>query len=245
MARMQRQAKPARTGFEGTPRTVKETYQGPRMADPKDLELIRPFQPRNHAQREALLDFDELDLTFLIGPAGTGKTVLPVIFALQELRAGRVDKVVAIRPAIEAGDSIGFLTGDLNAKMYPYLRPVIDNFEKFIGKPQLELLMRDGLIEITSLTYIRGRTVENAVYIMDEMQNATVAQLRMCLTRIGENCKAMVTMDPSQIDLPDPALSAAHDLDRFRDVNGIAVREFTLREVVRSQIVRTVLQCYD
>jgi len=183
-------------------------------------------------------------LTFLIGPAGTGKTFLPVLHAVDKLKRGEIKKIVAVRPAVEAGDSIGYLTGGLSEKMAPYLRPVLDAFEKILGKPQLDMLLREGIIEITSLTYLRGRTIEDAVYIMDEMQNATPAQLKMALTRIGENCTAVVTMDPQQCDIPK-AESCITDLARFEASPDIPVFRFATVDVVRSEIVKTILQVYE
>lgn len=195
-------------------------------------------------QKHVLHLLSRHSLTFLIGPAGTGKTFLPVLHAVEKLKSGEIKKIVAVRPAVEAGDSIGYLTGGLSEKMAPYLRPVLDAFEKILGKPQLDALMREGVIEITSLTYLRGRTIEDAVYIMDEMQNATPAQLKMALTRIGENCTAIVTMDPHQCDI-NFSDSCILDLSRFENNNSIAVFRFAVHDVVRSEIVKTILQVYN
>jgi len=232
----------SRSGYEGDPASDKSVPLSARKLDPRKLKSIA-FVPRGN-QKAVLTCISKHDLTFLVGPAGTGKTFLPVAFAVDQLIKGNISKIVAVRPAVEAGDSIGFLTGGLADKMGPYLRPVLDAFEKFLGKPQLDAMMTAGLIEITSLTYLRGRTIEDAVYIMDEMQNATDAQLKMALTRIGENCTAVVTMDPGQCDIHYND-SCIHELNRFESAESIAVVRFSQAQVVRSEIVKTILGCYN
>lgn len=217
------------------------------FSSPQRINLRRlkcaEISPRSN-QKHVLHTIQTHNLTFLIGPAGTGKTFLPVLHAVEKLRSGQIKKIVAVRPAVEAGDSIGYLTGGLSEKMAPYLRPVLDAFEKILGKPQLDALMREGIIEITSLTYLRGRTIEDAVYIMDEMQNATPAQLKMALTRIGENCTAIVTMDPHQCDIPILD-SCIQDLLRFENNREIGIFRFAVTDVVRSEIVKTILRAYS
>ncbi len=211
--------------------------------DPRSLDF-KNFIPKNDLQAYLMGEIEKNPLQFMIGPAGTAKTFLAVAYAMEMLKRGKIDKIVAVRPAVESGDSIGFLTGGLTEKMYPYLRPVLDNIAYFIGEKAMQQLMKQGTIEVTSLTYIRGRTFNNCVYIGDEMQNATPHQLYTFLTRAGENCKMIVTMDPKQIDLPDDVESAAEDLDRFQNKPGIAFHRFKNEDVVRSKIVRTVLSCY-
>jgi phosphate starvation-inducible PhoH-like protein len=231
-----------RSNYEGDIAQAGPVPLAAKKIDTKKLKTV-PFIPRGN-QKSVLTCISKHDLTFLIGPAGTGKTFLPVAFAVDQLIKGNISKIVAVRPAVEAGDSIGFLTGGLADKMGPYLRPVLDAFEKFLGKPQLDLLMACGLIEITSLTYLRGRTIEDAVYVMDEMQNATPAQLKMALTRIGENCTAVVTMDPGQCDI-HPEDSCIQEVRRFEGAESIAVVRFSQEQVVRSRIVKTLLDCYN
>lgn len=210
-----------------------------------NLRRLKCVQVTPRVNQKVVLNLiEDYDLTFLIGPAGTGKTFLPVVYAVDMLRRGEIKKIVAVRPAVEAGDSIGYLTGGLSEKMAPYLRPVLDAFEKILGKPQLDALMREGIIEITSLTYLRGRTIEDAVYIMDEMQNATPAQLKMALTRIGENCTAVVTIDPHQCDIPVEE-SCIRDLTRFEGNSEISIFRFAVTDVVRSEIVKTILKAYN
>jgi phosphate starvation-inducible PhoH-like protein len=213
----------------------------PRKINTKRLKTVA-VTPRGN-QRLVLEQIDKQDLVFLIGAAGSGKTFLPVVYAVDQLIQGNITKIVAVRPAVEAGDSIGYLTGGLADKMGPYLRPVLDAFEKILGKPQLDMLMKAGIIEITSLTYLRGRTISDAVYIMDEMQNATPSQLKMALTRIGEGCTAVVTMDPSQCDIPYED-SSCHEVSRFENHPDISVVRFSTQDVVRSEIVKSILKIY-
>lgn len=213
---------------------------------PEDLNPI-DFKPRNKSQIQAFRTLGECDLTFLIGPAGTAKTYLAVAQAMEDLKSGRATKIIAARPAIEAGDSIGYLKGDLLDKMGPYVRPILDCMGKFLG-PQTVQLMQESqvdMLEITSMTYLRGRTFEDAVLILDEMQNATVDQLRLGLTRAGKNCRVIVTGDPTQIDLPDRSKSALCDVDRFRGLPSIGFCDFQINDIERSEIVKTVLRAYE
>jgi phosphate starvation-inducible protein PhoH and related proteins len=231
----------SRNPSEGVPRSPKLT---PNWLEPSEIRY-KPFKPRNYKQESVMRTLDESTLTFLVGSAGTGKTFLAVAHAIQRLKTGQISKIVAARPAVEAGDSVGFLTGDLTQKMNPYLRPVLDSISFFVGGDgPMKSLMESGVLEVTSLTYLRGRTFNDCDLIGDEMQNATSAQLKTFLTRGGENCKMYVTMDPKQCDLPDRGASCSHDLQRFVDRPDIAIVDFGIQDVVRSQIVKTVLKCY-
>ena len=188
---------------------------------------------------------DQNTLTFLVGCAGTGKTFLSAYMALEALVNQEVTKIVIARPAIEAGDPIGFLPGSLAEKMGPYTRPVIDALGTFLGGEHVvKQLMEQGTIEITSISFMRGRSFSDTFIILDEMQNATPAQMKLALTRTGENSKVLVTLDPTQCDLASNYDSAADDLDRFRNRPDIGFHEFELRDVVRSKLVKTVLQAY-
>lgn len=235
-----RQHKPFRYEGPVSPRN-KEYYS-------KETQQIstffQEFKPRNDKQVEAHRTIDSNDLTFMLGMAGTGKTFLAVAKSMARLRAGEIDKIVAVRPAIEAGDSIGYLTGDLEAKMAPYLRPIIDAVDFFVGTEDRKNMLEDGSLEISSLTYLRGRTFNRADLIADEMQNATYAQLKMVLTRLGEGGKGVVTMDPGQCDLPNTEDSCFHDIGRFQNIEKIGFVLFANQDVVRSPIVQTVLRCY-
>lgn len=206
----------------------------------------KTFKARNYKQEAVMRTLEENSLNFLVGSAGCGKTWLAVACAIQRLQSGKITKIVAARPAVEAGDSVGFLTGDLTQKMNPYLRPVLDAIAFYVGgEGALRNLMESGIVEVTSLTYLRGRTFNDCDLIGDEMQNATSAQLKTFLTRGGENCKMYVTMDPKQCDLPDKNSSCSRDLHRFESKTDIAIVDFGIQDVVRSQIVKTVLKCYD
>ena len=207
------------------------------------LGLQNTFKPRNRAQARALEIINENTLTFITGPAGTAKTYLAVAHAVQALVSGQAERIVAARPAVEAGDSIGYLAGSLVEKMGPYLRPILDALAWFLGEPEVQRLQNNGYLEITSMTYLRGRSFHNAVLILDEMQNATVEQLKLGLTRAGDNCKVIVTGDPFQLDI-NRASSCVGDLDRFRGREGIGFVDFKLNDVVRSKIVKEVLSAY-
>lgn len=205
----------------------------------------KPFKPRTETQAQALETLRRHSLVFLIGPAGSAKTFLGAALAMEKLQKGEIETIVAARPAIEAGDSIGFLKGDMAEKLGPYVRPMIDCLSHFVGAPSVKALQGQGTVEVTSMSYLRGRTLQNAVVILDEMQNATPAQLKLALTRLGEGTTCVVTMDPTQCDLPDFEDSAYHDLWRFANKPDIAIVEFDLKDVVRSKLVKTVLQAYN
>lgn len=231
---------------EGTPATSGKGHsrQSADTFDPTKL-VFKPLVARTAGQKEVLRQLAENDLQFLVGPAGTGKTYLAVAYALQELKAGRIQKIIACRPAIEAGDSVGYLTGGLVDKMRPYLMPIIDAFESFVGKENVELMVSKGCLELTSLTYLRGRTLNKGILLLDEAQNATCAQLKMVLTRIGEGSTGIVTADPTQCDLEDERASAIHDFYKFEDRPSIGLYTFTKAQIVRSQVVKTVLGAYN
>lgn len=206
-----------------------------------------PFNPRTKAQAEAIQTVREHDLTFLIGPAGTAKTFIAAAVATEDFISGRAKRIVIARPAVEAGDQIGYLKGGMFEKMLPYVKPFLENLEKYVGAATIKRLCDVGIIEVTSFTYLRGRTFDDAVLVLDEVQNATMEQLKLGLTRPGENCRVIVTGDPSQIDL-EPAkrkFSAAHDLHRFRGRRGIGFVDLDIDDVQRSRLVRTVLEAYE
>src|SRR5699024_234771 len=186
------------------------------------------------------------DVTFGVGPAGTGKTFLAVVLAIAALKKGQVQKIILTRPAIEAGENLGFLPGDLKEKVDPYLRPVYDALYQIFGVEHTNRLMDRGVIEIAPLAYMRGRTLEDAFVILDEAQNTTVAEMKMFLTRLGYQSKMIVNGDISQIDLPRGASSGLiHAKHILKDIPAIAFVSFDASDVVRHPVVAKIISAYD
>ncbi|WP_200955458.1 PhoH family protein [Variovorax sp. Root434] len=186
------------------------------------------------------------DITFGIGPAGTGKTYLAVACAVDALERATVQRIVLTRPAVEAGERLGFLPGDLTQKVDPYLRPLYDALYDLMGYEKVQKAFERNALEIAPLAFMRGRTLNNAFVILDEAQNTTVEQMKMFLTRIGFGAKAVVTGDVSQIDLPKQQLSGLIDAERvLKRVNGIAITHFTSADVVRHPLVAKIVDAYD
>ena len=186
------------------------------------------------------------DVTFGIGPAGTGKTYLAVAMALAALREGKVSRIILTRPAVEAGEALGFLPGDLYEKIMPYLRPLHDALHDMMAAEEVQKNTERGVIEIAPLAYMRGRTLNHAFIILDEAQNATMEQMFMFLTRLGINSKAVVTGDETQIDLPAQKRSGLLEAHRvLRNIDGIAIIEFTKRDVVRHPLVQRIIAAYE
>ncbi|MGQ4661251.1 PhoH family protein [Lysobacter sp. F6437] len=186
------------------------------------------------------------DINFGIGPAGTGKTFLAVASAVEALNESRVQRLVLVRPAVEAGEKLGFLPGDLTQKVDPYLRPLYDALYEMLGVEKVVKLLERNVIEIAPLAYMRGRTLNDAYVILDEAQNTSIEQMKMFLTRIGYGSTAVVTGDLTQIDLPKHQKSGLRDaLDVLRDVNGISFTFFESRDVVRHPLVARIVNAYD
>ncbi len=186
------------------------------------------------------------DMVFAIGPAGTGKTFLAVAMALASLRNNEVGRIILSRPAVEAGESLGFLPGDLQEKIDPYLRPLTDALHYMIGGEKVKILMDKNTIEITPLAYMRGRTLNNAFIILDEAQNATSIQMKMFLTRMGAKSKAIITGDVTQIDLPNNTLSGLiHAQKILKNIEGIDFVYFDNRDVVRHKLVADIIRAYE
>ena len=186
------------------------------------------------------------DINFGIGPAGTGKTYLAVAMAVEALNESRVQRLVLVRPAVEAGEKLGFLPGDLTQKVDPYLRPLYDALYEMLGVEKVVKLLERNVIEIAPLAYMRGRTLNDAYVILDEAQNTTIEQMKMFLTRIGFGSTAVVTGDMTQIDLPKHQKSGLRDaLDVLRNVNGISFTFFESRDVVRHPLVARIVNAYD
>ncbi len=186
------------------------------------------------------------DVTFGVGPAGTGKTYLAVAMALSALREGRVSRIILTRPAVEAGEALGFLPGDLYEKIMPYLRPLHDALHDMMPAEEIQKNTERGVIEIAPLAYMRGRTLNHAFIILDEAQNSTTEQMFMFLTRLGINSKAVITGDETQIDLPAQKRSGLLEAHRaLRHIDGIAIVEFTRRDVVRHPLVQRIIAAYE
>ncbi|HFD78899.1 MAG TPA: PhoH family protein [Gammaproteobacteria bacterium] len=202
-------------------------------------------RPRGAHQRAYLRDIAELDINFGIGPAGTGKTYLAVACAVQALEREAVRRLVLVRPAVEAGERLGFLPGDLTQKVDPYLRPLYDALYEMLGFERVAKLIERNVIEIAPLAFMRGRTLNDAFVILDEAQNTTVEQMKMFLTRIGFGSTAVVTGDITQIDLPGGVRSGLRQvMEVLRDVEGIGFTYFDARDVVRHPLVKKIIHAY-
>ncbi len=201
---------------------------------------------RGENQRVYVDNIREFDLTFGIGPAGTGKTYLAVACAVELLEREHVRRLVLVRPAVEAGERLGFLPGDLAQKVDPYLRPIYDALYEFLGFDRVARLIEKNVIEVAPLAYMRGRTLNNACVIMDEAQNTTVEQMKMFLTRIGFGSRAIVTGDVTQTDLPKHVLSGLrHVRGVLKGVEGVGFCEFQARDVVRHPLVQRIVRAYE
>ena len=206
-------------------------------------ERIRARSPN---QQKYVDQVRKCDIVFSIGPAGTGKTYLAVAMAISALRHGEVDRIVLARPAVEAGESLGFLPGDPREKVDPYLKPLYDALHDMIPNHKAGRLIEDGTIEIIAMAYMRGRTLNNAFVILDEAQNTTTAQMKMFLTRLGANSKAIITGDITQIDLPEDKVSGlVHVQEVLADIRGISFVYLTETDVVRHRLVQDIIKAYE
>jgi len=217
---------------------------------PKDSIIYWGFKDairaRNASQAKYQQSVMSNDIVFAIGPAGTGKTFLAVAMALAELKKGTVSKIILSRPAVEAGESLGFLPGDLKEKLDPYLRPLLDALFVMVGPEKLNNLMDKNIIEIIPLAYMRGRTLSNSFIILDEAQNATVTQMKMFLTRMGEDSKVIVTGDITQIDLPRKTNSGLVNANIvLQGIKGIEFIYFDKNDVVRHKLVTMIIDAYE
>ncbi len=204
------------------------------------------IKARTPTQIEYARNIRKNDIVFAIGPAGTGKTFLAVAFAVAALKKGIVKKIVLVRPAVEAGESLGFLPGDFREKIDPYLRPLYDALNEMLPTDQLKSYIEKNIVEIVPLAYMRGRTLHNAYVILDEAQNATSMQMKMYLTRLGPNSKAIITGDVTQVDLPirsESGLIIVQDI--LRNVEGVSFVYFGKQDVVRHKLVKDIIDAYE
>lgn len=206
----------------------------------------RPIKARSENQQKIIDAFDRDDMIFAVGPAGTGKTYLSIALAVKSLKEKQAKKIILSRPAVEAGEKLGFLPGDMKEKIDPYLQPLYDALEDMIPAVKLQDMMDKHIIQIAPLAFMRGRTLSDAVVILDEAQNTTSAQLRMFLTRMGWNTKMIITGDMTQIDLPHDTSSGLRMAMRIlKDVEGISFIEMNKKDIVRHKLVTRIVNAYE
>jgi len=228
-----------------------DEWQASTPGAPPDMARIalpgvrKVIQPKTPGQAEYLTQIGENDIVIGIGPAGTGKTYLAVAAAVDALMRKRVRRIILARPAVEAGESLGFLPGDMQAKVDPYLRPLYDALDEMMPAERIQRALETRTIEIAPLAFMRGRTLGDAFVILDEAQNATNLQMKMFLTRLGVNSKIVITGDKTQIDLPKREESGLIQVERIlRDIDGIAFHYFTEADVIRHRLVRDIIKAY-
>lgn len=210
------------------------------------FEQAKVVRPKTEGQDRYVSAIRKHDLVFCTGPAGCGKTYLAVAMALNALRSERVRKIVLVRPAVEAGEKLGFLPGDMLAKVNPYLRPLLDALADIVSFEQVKRYMEHDIIEILPLAFMRGRTLNDTFIILDEAQNSTTTQMKMFLTRMGEKSKIVVTGDTTQVDLPSTFQSGLKDaIGRLKNIPGIATIELSTVDIVRHRLVRDIVNAYD
>ncbi|WP_338551157.1 PhoH family protein [Roseovarius phycicola] len=206
----------------------------------------KPVEPRTDAQKAYVNALFTNELAFGIGPAGTGKTYLAVAVGVSMFIEGHVDRIILSRPAVEAGEKLGYLPGDMKDKVDPYMQPLYDALNDFLPGKQVAKLIEEKRIEIAPLAFMRGRTLSNAFVVLDEAQNATSMQMKMFLTRLGEGSRMVITGDRSQVDLPRGVTSGLHDAERLlKDIPKIAFNYFTAKDVVRHPLVAAIIEAYD
>lgn len=221
---------------------IEEVFNDPIVINLKRRSIV----PKNINQKKYLKFIGKNDIVFGIGPAGTGKTYLAVAAALKALQDKEVEKIILTRPAVEAGEALGFLPGDLQEKLLPYLRPLYDAMYDMLGMEETLKLIERNTIEIAPLAYMRGRTLANAFVILDEAQNTTVEQMKMFLTRLGENSRMIITGDATQIDLPRSKMSGLKSAMKILDgIDGIKLFYFEAGDVVRHRLVTKIIEAYE
>ena len=255
---------------DGSPITLGEVDGAVRMAQERETDLLnkapkrkgpgnaagpeilkistrkRVVMPRSTTQNLYIRELETADLIFAAGPAGTGKTYLAVAMAVSKLISGEVDRIILSRPAVEAGENLGYLPGDMKDKVDPYLRPLYDALHDTLPADQVAKKIEIGEIEIAPVAFMRGRTLAHAFVILDEAQNTTAGQMKMFLTRLGENSRMVVTGDPSQVDLlPGMESGLKNAISLLEGVEGVSVVTFTEKDVVRNRLVRRIIRAYD
>ncbi len=206
----------------------------------------KPIEPRTEAQKAYVANLFQNELGFGIGPAGTGKTYLAVAVGVTMFISGAVEKIVLSRPAVEAGERLGFLPGDMKEKVDPYMQPLYDALNDFLPAKQVEKLIQEKRIEIAPLAFMRGRTLSNAFVVLDEAQNATSMQMKMFLTRLGEGSRMVITGDRTQVDLPRGTASGLAEAERIlKNVKGVSFNYFTSKDVVRHPLVGRIIEAYE
>lgn len=231
---------------------VRMSDEGPQIVNDKNLNDIvlktkkRHIYPRSAMQAKYIQEMMKNEMVFGLGPAGTGKTYLAVALAVSMMLEGKIDKIILSRPAVEAGENLGFLPGDLKDKVDPYLRPLYDALYEMLPAEQVDKKLAIGEIEIAPLAFMRGRTLSNAFVILDEAQNTTPMQMKMFLTRLGENSRMVVNGDLSQVDLPRGTISGLKDaLDTLERVSNISAVTFSASDVVRHGLVAKIVKAYE
>ncbi len=245
--RSQRQAAAARQVTGRSPAFDAEVHAlfpkgGPVHADDdRDKSYVRKVRPQGENQRQLMECIDKKNLVLALGPAGTGKTYLAIAKAVEALEAGKIERIMLSRPAVEAGESLGYLPGDLEEKLAPYLRPLYDALSDRLGRKRLKTMLSDGSIEIAPVGYMRGRTLNNAFVVIDEAQNCTYTQIKMLLTRLGWHSTMVLTGDPDQTDLL-PGMSGLSDIaKRLESLPDISVVHLQDRDIVRHPLVASML----
>ncbi|MCM1076095.1 MAG: PhoH family protein [Bacteroides sp.] len=235
-----------------TEEVILDIVKGKSPEAPKHDDVIiygingKPISPRNTNQALMVKSVRENDLTFALGPAGTGKTYIAIALAVRALKNREVRKIILSRPAVEAGEKLGFLPGDMKDKIDPYLQPLYDALEDMIPAVKLKEYMETNVIQIAPLAFMRGRTLNDAVIVLDEAQNTTVQQIKMFLTRLGMNAKMIITGDATQIDLPRSVTSGLiQALKILKDVPGIGKIEYSKKDIVRHPLVQRIVEAYN
>lgn len=222
---------------------------GKQVVSAPPIDVVNPAKrivPRTPGQARYVESIRKHDITFSIGPAGTGKTYLAVALAVEALKHHQIRKIILVRPAVEAGESLGFLPGDLHAKINPYLRPLLDALHEMIDFDAMKRYMEQDVIEVVPLAYMRGRTLNEAFIILDEAQNTTIAQMKMFLTRMGQGSKIVISGDTTQIDLPRASASGLIDaVARLRDIEGIHIVQMNKTDIVRHRLVQDIVRAYE